>query len=150
MAGAGAPVGVRRAAMSTVRRQVTIEASPRAIWAALTTPDGLKSWLADDATVIPSAAGRVTITMEGDEGPLTETGRFHTVRPTSKLEIHFDKFSPGPWKGSALTYTIAREGDQTVVNVLHSGAAFDDPAVFKDVDDGWRRALVALRDGLEG
>ncbi len=136
--------------MPTVRRQISVEASPRAIWAALTTPDGLKSWLADDATVIASPAGRVSITVEGDEGPLTETGRFHTVRPTSKLEIHFDKFSPGPWKSTALTWTLAREGNQTVVNLVHTGDSFDDAAVFKEVDDAWRRALVALRDGLEG
>jgi hypothetical protein len=88
--------------------------------------------------------------VEGDEGPLTETGRFHTVRPTSKLEMHFDKFSPGPWSGTALTFTLAREGEQTVVNLVHSGAAFDDDAVAKQVDNDWRRALLGLRDGLEG
>ncbi len=136
--------------MSTIRRQITIEASPRAIWAALTTVEGLKSWLADEATVIPSVAGRFSVTVEGDEGPLTETGRFHTVRPTSKLELHFDKFSPGPWKGSALTFTTAREGEQTVVNLVHTSPGFDDPALVKQVDDDWRRALLALRDGLEG
>ncbi len=136
--------------MATVRRQIIIDASTRTIWAALTTPDGLKSWLADDATVNLSAAGRIGITLEGDEGPITESGRFHTVRPTSKLEIHFEKHSPGPWKDTALEYTIAREGKQSVVSLVHSGATLDDPAVFKDVDDSWRRALVALRDGLEG
>ncbi|GDX83591.1 hypothetical protein LBMAG42_54020 [Deltaproteobacteria bacterium] len=136
--------------MSTIRRQITIEASPRTIWAALTTVEGLKSWLADDASLIPIATGRFSVTMEGDEAPITETGRFHTIRPTSKLEIHFDKTSGGPWKGTALTFTIAREGSQTVVNILHTGSGFDDAAVFKDVDDTWRRALIGLRDGLEG
>jgi uncharacterized protein YndB with AHSA1/START domain len=136
--------------MSTIRRQISIEASPRAIWAALTTAEGLKSWLADEATVIASVAGRFSITVEGDDGPLTETGRFHTVRPTSTLELHFDKFSPGPWKGTALTFTTAREGAQTVVNLVHSGANFDDAAVAKQVDEDWRRALLSLRDGLEG
>ena len=55
--------------MSTIRRQISIEASPRAIWAALTTAEGLKSWLADEATVIASVAGRFSITVEGDDGP---------------------------------------------------------------------------------
>ncbi len=136
--------------MSTIRRQISIEASPRAIWAALTTPDGLKSWLADEATVIATVAGRFSITIEGDDGPLTETGRFHTVRPTSKLEMHFDKFSPGPWQSTALTFTMARQAGQTVVNLLQSGATLEDAAVAKQVDDDWRRALLSLRDGLEG
>jgi uncharacterized protein YndB with AHSA1/START domain len=136
--------------MSTIRRQIAIEASPRTIWAALTTVEGLKSWLADEATVIAAVAGRYSITVEGEEGPLTETGRFHTVRPTSKLEMHFDKFSPGPWKASSLTFTLARQGQQTVVNLVQSGPGFEDPAVAKQVDDDWRRALLSLRDGLEG
>ena len=135
--------------MSTIRRQIIIDASPRTIWAALTTVEGLKSWLADDASVILSPMGRFAITSEGDEGALTETGRFHTVRPTSKLEIHFDKFSGGPWKGTSLTFTVAREGKRSVMNVLHVGDSFDVPAVLKEVDDTWRRALVSLRDGLE-
>jgi uncharacterized protein YndB with AHSA1/START domain len=135
--------------MATIRRQISIEASPRTIWAALTTAEGLKAWLADEASVIASTAGRFAVTMEGDAGPYTETGRFHTVRPTSKLEIHFDKTSGGPWKGTALAFTLAREGEQTVVNVVHGGTSFEDPAVLKEQDDTWRRALVSLRDGME-
>lgn len=136
--------------MATIRRQISIEASPRTIWAALTTVEGLKSWLADDASVIASTAGRFSVTLEGDDGPVVETGRFHTVRPTSKLEIHFDKVGAGAWKGTSLSFTLAREGEQTVVNVVHSGAVFEDAVVMKDNDDTWRRALISLRDGLEG
>lgn len=136
--------------MSAIRRQVSIEKSPRAVWTAISTAEGLKSWLCDDATVNGAAAGRFSIVNEGDDGePLEDSGRIHTFRPTSKLEVAFDKNSKGPWKGTHLQFTVAREGDETVMNVVHSGPAFDDEAVRAEADDTWRRALTSLRDSLE-
>lgn len=136
--------------MSAIRRQVTVEASPRAVWTAITTADGLKSWLCDDAQVNAAAAGRYAVINEGDEGAVEDSGRIHTFRPTSKLEVAFDKNSKGPWKGTHLQFTVAREGGETVVNVIHNGAAFDDEAVRTEADNTWRRALTSLRDTLEG
>ena len=136
--------------MSTIRRQVTVDASPRTVWASLTTAEGLKGWLADEASTIPSAMGRFSVTMEGDEGdPVEEFGRFTGFRPVSKLEITFEKVGKGAWKGTTLTFTIVREGDETVVNLVHTGSAFVNEDVRKVHDDTWRRALVALRDNLE-
>ena len=143
-------LGLSRRPMSTIRRQVTVEASPRTVWTALTTAEGLKGWLADEASTIPSAMGRFSVTMEGDDGaPVEEFGRFSVFRPTSKLEIAFEKVGKGAWKGTTLSFTIARENDETVVNMVHTGTPFIDDTVRKTHDDNWRRALTSLRDSLE-
>lgn len=136
--------------MSTIRRQVTVEASPRTVWAALTTAEGLKGWLADEASTLPAEMGRFSVTMEGDDGtPVEEFGRFTVFRPVSKVEVAFEKVGKGAWKGTTLAFTIAREGKETVINLVHSGPALADEAAKKSQDDSWRRALVALRDSLE-
>ncbi len=132
--------------MSTIRRQITIEASPRAVWQALTTPNGLATWLVDEARVDARQGGRIVLKMDD----LEETGMLLTFRPISKFEITWDKVSPGPWKGTVTEFTLTRDGKEALLNLHHSGPAFDDEAVQKEADTFWRRAFTALRDGLEG
>lgn len=136
--------------MPSIRRQVTIEAAPRAVWSALTTGEGLAGWLCDEARVDARAGGRVVLKLEDDAGnPVEQTGVLLTCRPTSKLEISWDKASSGPWKGTTTTFSVARDGEETVVNLLHAGSLLDDEPTRAQVDTDWRRSLTALRDHLE-
>jgi uncharacterized protein YndB with AHSA1/START domain len=133
--------------MSTIRRQIVIAATPRAVWNALTTPEGLATWLGADARIDARAGGRIVLKVLGSG---EETGFLHVWRPTAKLEINWDKASPGPWKGTFTQFQVARDGTETVLNVQHSGPAFEDEAARGEADGVWKRAMVALRDGLEG
>lgn len=136
--------------MSTIRRQIAISASPRAVWNALTTPDGLASWLGNDARIDARPGGRFVLKVRGDDGaPVEEAGFLHVWRPTAKLEVNWDKASPGPWKGTFTQFHVARDGTETVVHVNHAGPAFEDEETRANVDGMWRKALLALRDGLE-
>jgi uncharacterized protein YndB with AHSA1/START domain len=137
--------------MSSIRRQVTIDAAPRAIWGALTTGDGLAGWLCDEARVDARTGGRVVLKMEADDGsPIEQTGVLLTCRPTSKLEIAWDKASQGPWKGTTTTFSVARDGEESVVNLVHAGSLLENADTRTRLDTDWRRALTALRDTLEG
>jgi uncharacterized protein YndB with AHSA1/START domain len=132
--------------MPAIRRQVTIETPARTAWNALTTGDGLASWLADEARVDGRVGGRVVLKMDDVE----ELGVVQAYRPTSKFEVTFDKISPGPWKGTSLAISVARDGNETVVNLVHAGSCFDDEPTREEADSTWRRALAGLRDALEG
>ena len=54
--------------MSMIRRQVSVATSPRAVWAALTTPEGLNRWLGSSARVDGLPGGRIVLGLEGGEG----------------------------------------------------------------------------------
>lgn len=136
--------------MASVRQQINIDASPRTVWKQLTTSEGLSAWWADEARVDPTTGGRVVLTSEDDEGaPLEERGTFLEVRPTRRLEIKFDPGSPGPTAGSRLKFQIARDGEETRVGVIHSGAFLEDAEIFARYDKEWKSALKALRSSLE-
>lgn len=137
--------------MPSIRQQINIASPPRSVWTQITTAEGLKNWLADEARVVAEEGGHVVITVEGDDGePVEERGRFHTLRPTRKVEIAFERTGKGPWAGTRLTIQLARDatGD-TRVAVVHSGFADDDEETFADQDAEWRRALKGLRSSLE-
>jgi uncharacterized protein YndB with AHSA1/START domain len=136
--------------MPTIRRQISIATTPRGVWNALVTPAGLQLWLADDARVDARQGGRVSLAVRADGGRNEEQGFLHVWRPTAKLEIGWDARSPGPFKGTFTQFSVARDGSETVLNVVHEGPSLDEPSLHASVDALWKRALLALRDGLEG
>lgn len=137
--------------MTAIRQQINIDASPRAVWRALTTEAGVTSWWVDEARMDARAGGRVVLTSQDDEGnPLEERGIFHEIRPTRKIEIAWDSSSPAPTKGTRIEFHIARDGDETRVSVVHAGGGvLEDEAARGVLDKAWRQALHALRDALE-
>ncbi len=136
--------------MPTIRRQITIAASPRSVWNALTTVEGLAAWLGDEVRVDGRAGGRVSLRVRAAGGVTNEeTGFFHVFRPTAKLEVSWDGRSPGPWKSTFTQFSVARDRNETVLNVVHEGPQMDDAEARATIDDTWRAALTSLRDGLE-
>lgn len=136
--------------MSTIRRQVNIATSPRTVWNALTTAEGLSRWLVSEARVDPRQGGRMVLKLRADDGaPTEEAGFLHVWRPTAKLEVNWDKASPGPWRGTFTQFHVAKDGPETILHVNHAGPAFEDEEARLRVDGFWRKALTALRDQLE-
>lgn len=137
--------------MSAIRQQINVAASQRTVWKALTTEEGVTAWWVDRARVDARAGGRLILYSEGDDGgEVEERGMFHELRPTRKIEIAWDSNSPAPTKGSRIDFHIAQDGEDTRISVIHTGAALDDAALRTSLEAGWRQALHALRDALEG
>jgi uncharacterized protein YndB with AHSA1/START domain len=134
-----------------IRRQVNIAAAQRAVWNALTTAEGLTSWWADEARIEPRAGGRVVIgNRNGDDGITEERGFIHTWRPTSRLEIAFDNIGASELKGTRLSFSLARDGDETLLALVHAGGdALEDEARRAALDDEWKRAFKALQAHLD-
>lgn len=132
--------------MATARQQINVEASPRVVWRAFTTDEGLASWFVDEARVAAQKGGRVVLTTEDDEGnPLQEAGVFMEYRPTRRLVLKFDTGST-PFAGSRLELIFARDGEETRVSAVHYGLADE---TVDGIDREWRGALRTLRDVLE-
>lgn len=137
--------------MSAIRQHINIAASARTVWNALTTEEGLTSWWVDEARLVAEKGGRVVLRSEGDDGePVEEVGMFHEIRPTRRIEIAWDQRSPAETRGTRIQFTVARDGDETRVAVVHSGGGvLDDDEAREALEKSWRQALRALRGALE-
>lgn len=136
--------------MPAVRRQILIAASPRTVWKHLTTGDGLAMWLVDEARVDGRKGGRVVLQSEDDDGnPVEDSGTIHKWRPTSHLEITFDRAGRGSFANSRLAFQVAMDGGETRLSVVHGGEPMDDPDTNKQTDKEWRQALSALQSLLD-
>lgn len=137
--------------MPAIRHQISIAASPRAVWRALTTGDGLAGWWVDEARVEPRAGGRVVLSNVGDDGEMgEERGFIHTWRPTSHLEIAFDRMGERPMRGSHVSFKLARDGEETRLTLVHSGGEVLEDAEARDaLEKDWKSALRALQGMLD-
>jgi uncharacterized protein YndB with AHSA1/START domain len=117
----------------------------------LTTEAGVTSWWVDKARVDARPGGRIVLESEGEEGAvIEERGVFHEVRPTRKIEIFWDSTSPAETKGTRIEFQVAKDGDETRLILVHSGAGvLDDEAKRAELEKTWKQAMQALRDALE-
>lgn len=135
--------------MSTIRQQILIEASTRAVWRALTTPEGIVGWWADEARIEPREGGRIVIARGEGERREEERGTVHRFRPTATLEVLLDNVGSSRLKGTSVQFQIGRADGETKVHVVHSGTAFADDELRAEVDAAWKDRLGRLRDRLE-
>jgi uncharacterized protein YndB with AHSA1/START domain len=137
--------------MPAIRHHVHIAASPRQVWRALTTSDGLMSWWVDAAQVETRKGGRIVVEFEDDEGnPIEARGMIQTFRPTSHFEIVWDHMGEFPTRGSRLSFQIARDGDETRVSIVHiGGPALDEDESRVAMTKEWKRDLRALQSLLD-
>lgn len=136
--------------MPAIRRQINIAAPPRAVWNVLTTGEGLTKWLASSARIDAREGGRVVLAAGAAGEEKESRGLVHTWRPTSHLEISFDRVGDSELRGSHVAFKLARDGDETRLNLVHSGGeALDDEARRGALDRVWAGALDKLQTLLD-
>lgn len=137
--------------MQAIRQQIAIEASSRAVWNALTTEEGLRSWWSADGRVDAREGGRIVIHEEVDGEPVEVRGMFLSVRPTRTIEIRFDDVGKGISRGTRLQFQVGRGAGETKLHVVQTlGAGLEDEEARAAQDAFWKDALLSLREKLEG
>jgi uncharacterized protein YndB with AHSA1/START domain len=104
--------------MAKLKHQIPIDASPDKVYAALTTPSGLRGWWTADVRADEKAGGKAEFGFE---------------KRAIVFRMNIEKLEPGKqvvwschgdhpeWDGTALTWSIRRENDATVLHFTHSG-----------------------------
>jgi PhnB protein len=102
----------------SVGKVVEIGAPVDAVWAALTTPDGLRNFYCDWAKVTPGVGGSFQIGWDGFGG--LPPARIEAWEPGARLRIVYDP-PPGETVTTAEEWTLRAEGDHTVVRLVYEG-----------------------------
>lgn len=131
---------------------IRIHADPSDVFAAITRPEIMDTWLSVKATVDPRPGGDYrygwTESHNGEEvavGPL----RVVEVDPGKRL-VH-DWYWPGEVANDRLTqveWTIEASGGSTTLKIVHSG--FDDSSPKNAYRGGWSSFLMKAKAKLEG
>lgn len=135
----------------SIDRSITVQASPDAVWRALTEASELECWFPLHASVTPGVGGGILLSWgPGAEGE----SPIEVWEPQRHLRTA-QEFSGGenapPLRIAVDFYIEAAGGGTTVVRLVHSGfqAGADWDAQYDALDGGWTYFLYNLRHYLE-
>src|SRR5690242_13024269 len=115
-----------------IREEITLDATPEQVWAAISAGPGLNSWFIGHSEIEPRLGGRTSWTMGEDTSYSTVTA----WEPNRHLAYQGDENPDGTFM--AFEYLIeGRDRGSTVLRFVHSGFLGDD----------WEQQYDALRDG---
>lgn len=134
--------------MNHYQHSMTLNASPATVYAALTTPDGLRGWWTEDCDIATTAGGKLVFRF----GPHHKEMRIERLVADSEVEwlctaahIDFEQFSrKDEWVGTRIMFHLAPHGDTgTRLHFEHVGLvpAFECYGV---CSEGWQHFLSSL------
>lgn len=137
--------------MSDIRHRFTIKAPPAAVYAALTSSDGIADWWTVDVSGDPGPGGRFQVSfgsppdswlavVSADENALVEWESQPLDQPDPPHSI---------WHGTQVSFALKEtKSGGTDVDLRHSGwAEFNDSVAFCNTT--WARLMRGLRQALE-
>lgn len=125
---------------ATVTLQRTLPASPGEVWAALTDPIRLATWLGPLTDGAPGPDQSFILQMSGDE---SASCRVITWQPEHELRLVWHYTGEGP---SEVTFRLDGDGDGTRLTLVHTKLAVD-PVQY---GAGWHVHLDQLLAHLTG
>lgn len=132
--------------MAEIKHQIPILATPDKVYAALTTQGGLRGWWTADVTIDGKVGGKAEFGF--DKRQMVFRMKIEKLEPGR--QVVWSCYGDHPeWAGTMLTWTMAREGDPTMLRFTHSG--------WKSVSDfcatcnsSWGELMYRIKDYVEG
>ena len=131
----------------TIERQLTFEAPPEQVWAALTEPGEIARWFGTAAKLDLRPGGEGVFSWNEIAVPVT----VETVEPLRRFAY---RWVPGQVQEGGPTtlveFTLDEVPEGTRLTVVESGFAALPEASYEDNSGGWDQELGELRDYLLG
>lgn len=136
----------------TLKKTMTLRASPEAVWDALTNPEKIKLYLFGTQTICDWKKGSpIAFTGEWEGGRYTDRGTILEIEKNRHLKYsYWSSFSPLPdlpENYSILTFTLHPR--ETEVDLTLEQWGFPDEKGLKHSEDNWGTVLEALRKVIE-
>lgn len=132
--------------MADILHQLTIQAPPEDVYAAITEEDGLSSWWTSDVDAEPKEGSQAQFRFEG--GMVAMLMRIENLEPGRSVEWSVDEPSPPEWEGTRVTWEFSPTDEGTELLFGHRGWKSTDGS-FPDINYNWSYYLTSLKQYLE-
>ncbi|HLW03661.1 MAG TPA: SRPBCC domain-containing protein [Ktedonobacterales bacterium] len=131
--------------MAAIVEERTIEAAPQRIWSALTQPDEIVRWWAEEARVAPEVGALGEFRFRPPAGTL----QFEVAELESGKRVHWiSRLGPPSWAGTDVTWNLEPVQKGTRLVFTHEGFAQVD-AAYERAQENWAYFLNSLKSYLE-
>lgn len=128
----------------TARQSYFLEASPTAVFRALTNPEALTGWFLSAAKVEPRKGGAFEFDWIG--GYHMESTLSGFVRNQAVSFLWVDRLPNGKFVTTYAGFTLKKKGKGTLLVLRHEG--FNDPGHFAECSSRWAYYLTNLKSVL--
>ncbi len=136
-----------------IERTIRLSRSPREVWQALTTSEGLSSWFGERATIDLQPGGSATMTFVSG---MTVDMRVERVEEPTVFGYTWrllDLPQDDP-RRTYVEFTLDRDGDGTLLHVVETGFAQlpvdTRRQTYDSHGEGWSRELAELAEYVDG
>jgi uncharacterized protein YndB with AHSA1/START domain len=138
--------GQLEALVAELKHQVSISATPAKVFAALVTQAGLRRWWTADTTADETVGGKAEFGF--DKRQMVFRMKIKKLVPSKQVVWSCHGDHP-EWKGTTLTWNIARGDGETVLRFTHGGwKAVSE--YFAGCNSSWGELIYRLKDYAEG
>jgi uncharacterized protein YndB with AHSA1/START domain len=131
--------------MPDIVQEVTIEVAPENVFHAITTPDGITGWWANQVTAEPKAGSLTEIRFDNGEVMQMEVAKCEVGEQLHWVVRH----APQPeWEGTRITWDLAPASKGTKLLFGHRGFPPSDTG-YEQTAAGWQYFLHSLKSYLE-
>jgi uncharacterized protein YndB with AHSA1/START domain len=131
--------------MSAIIEELTIEATPQRVWGAITEPDEIEKWWADEARVQPEVGSLGEFRFRPPAGIL----QFEVTELDKDKKVHWiSRQGPPHWAGTSVTWQLTPVHNGTKLVFTHDGFAQVD-TVDDQTRGNWEYFLASLKSYLE-
>lgn len=132
--------------MADILHMVPMEASPGAVYQAITTAEGLRSWWTGDAQAEPEQGSEAVFRFEG--GQVEMRFRIESLEPDQSVAWTVLEPAPPEWEGTRVTFELT-PGEQGT-NVLFGHRDWESTeGSFPAISYNWSYYLTSMKQYLE-
>jgi uncharacterized protein YndB with AHSA1/START domain len=132
--------------MSSIEQSVVIEAKPAKVFAALTEQAGYNGWWSKDCQIGKQAGDESSLKFDKQGTIVSMRFRIDAIVRDEEVRWTCVAHDMPDWVGTTLRWSIARQGDGTLVRLEHAGWKGQAP---EPVTQGWQHFLASLRSFVE-
>ena len=132
--------------MPDILHRLHVKAAPRAVYQAITEPEGLSRWWTTDVEAEDREGSLGVFRFEG--GQVQMRMRVQSLTPNQSVRWVVEEPSPPEWGGTEITWNLSEKEGGTEVHFGHRGWKTTEQS-FPYINYSWGYYLVSLANYLE-
>ena len=132
--------------MADILHSVPIKASPKAVYTAITDPEGLRSWWTTDVEAEAREGSLAVFGFEG--GQVQMRMRVKSLSPGKAVRWQVEEPTPPEWEGTEISWDLSENDGGTSLLFAHRGWKSTENS-FAFINYSWGYYLVSLVRYLE-
>ncbi|MEM6995654.1 MAG: SRPBCC domain-containing protein [Myxococcota bacterium] len=129
--------------MTTIQHDLVLATTPQALFAALTTPEGIRGWWAKDSDVGDGVGASHELRFVKDDRTVAMGFEVTEASPNRVVWRCTENGNP-IWPGTTLTWAFEADGEKTALTFKHEGFAESASPPYAMTVDGWKHFMASL------